>query len=256
MQTLTVDISGSKALFEIETQGRVEQYKIGASDRFNIGSLNTQIAELEQDYDLNGYSLGIAVPGLVQNKQLVACKSLPGLNGLSAEQLVTRAKRIIIANDSDAAMRALLEPKQQCELLVMCDTGIGMSIAINGKPFTGAAGIAGELGHCRVMTESGEFSLERLASGESIVARNLSSSADLYRAGSYLGMGLAWTVNLFNPSRVYLAGSMMNNLDYYKGCVDTLKKMALRAPLASTKINRVDDRETIVCRGLKAMLQG
>ncbi|WP_028765910.1 ROK family protein [Shewanella fidelis] len=254
MQTLTIDISGSKALFEITTQGRVEQYKIAITDAFNINNLNSQIADLEQDYGLEDYGLGIAVPGLVQSQQLVSCQSLPGLKGLSADDLYTGAKQVIIANDSDAGLHALMGSKQECELLVMCDMGIGMSIAINGVPFTGASATAGELGHCRIMTEFGEFSLEQLASGAAIKRRNWTRSDDIARAGSYIGQSLAWVVNLFNPSQIYLAGSLMNNPHYYQACVAAIKEMALPIPVAKVKINRVDAYETVVCRGLKAML--
>ena len=254
MQTLTINISGSKALFEIETQGRVEQYKIAITDGFNINNLNTHIAELEQDYALDSYGLGIAVPGLVQAQQLVSCQSLQGLKGLSADDLFTKAKQVIIANDSDAGLQALMDTKQDCELLVMCDMGIGMSIAVNGIPFTGASGMAGELGHCRMMTESGEFSLEQLASGAAIKRRNWTRNEDIARAGSYIGQSLAWVVNLFNPSHIYLAGSLMDNPHYYQACVAAIKEMALPIPMAKVKVNRVDDRETMVCRGLKVML--
>ncbi|MGS0674321.1 ROK family protein [Shewanella sp. 125m-1] len=254
MQTLTIDISGSKALFEIKIQGRIEQYKIAVADSFNIDSLNTQIIELEQDYGLNDYALGIALPGLVQEQQLVSCQSLPGLKGLNADKLMTKAARILIANDCDAGLQALIDPKQVCELLVMCDMGIGMSIAINGVPFTGASGMAGELGHCRLMTESGEFSLEQLSSGAAIKRRNIVRNEDLTRAGGYIGTSLAWVVNLFNPSRIHLAGNLMSNPHYYQGCLASIKEMALAIPMAQVKVNRVDDRETIVCRGLKVML--
>ena len=104
------------------------------------------------------------------------------------------------------------------------------------------------------MTEAGEFSLEQLASGDSIRSRKIATADDLYLAGTYLGMGLAWAVNLFNPNRIWLAGGMMNSAPYYKGCLDSLRRMALSAPLAEMKINRVDDMETLVCRGLSVIL--
>ncbi|GIU22304.1 ROK family protein [Shewanella schlegeliana] len=254
MQTLTIDISGSKALFEIDIQGRIEQYKIAVAENFTLESLNAQISELEQDYGLNDYALGVAVPGLVRAQELVSCQSLPGLKGLSATKLITKASRILIANDCDAGLQALVDPKQVCELLVMCDMGIGLSIAINGVPFTGASGMAGELGHSRLMTEFGEFSLEQVASGAAIKRRNWTRNDDVARAGSYIGASLAWVVNLFNPSRIYLAGSLMDNPHYYQACLASIKEMALPIPMGQVKINRVDDRETIVCRGLKVML--
>lgn len=254
MQSLTIDIGGSTALFEIEVQGRTEQYKIATGEHFTVKHLNQQIAELESDYGLKGYRLGIAVPGLVKNQTLVSCKVSPKLNGLSIDQLYSKASHLVIHNDIDAGMLAVCDVKNDCELLLMSGMGIGMSIAIKGQPFRGAAGMAGELGHCRVMSESGEYSLEQLASGESIRIRGLKSSQDLYRAGSYLGMGLAWTVNLFNPNRIWLAGQMMNNPDYYRGCLDSLKQLALTAPMSDVNVARVDDMETLVCRGLKVLL--
>ena len=254
MQTLTIDVGGSKALFELQLKGHTEQYKIPTGEGFKIEDLNNQIAALERDYDLQHYHLAIAVPGLVQQNRLVSCKSLPGLNGLSFDTLKTQGQLKFICNDIDAGMQATCDEKYACELLVMCGTGIGMSIAFNGKAYTGATGVAGELGHCRVMTESGEFTLEQLASGDSIRSRKISTADDVYRAGTYLGMGLAWAVNLFNPNRIWLAGGMMNSAPYYKGCLDSLRRMALSAPLAEMKINRVDDMETLVCRGLSVIL--
>ena len=254
MQTITVDIGGTKALFEMHLGDRIEQYKIPTGEGFGIASLNKQLYELESDYGLVDYRLAIAVPGLVKNNQLISSKSLPGLNGLSREDLHTQAKTILLSNDIDAGMQAVLNPKHDCELLIMCGTGIGMAISINGKIFTGASGFAGELGHCRVMTESGEFSLEQLASGNSIRVRGLKKAQELNRAGRYLGMGIAWAINMFNPNRIWLAGGMMNSSDYYLGCVSSLKDMALTAPFSEAKIARVDDMETLVCRGLKVLL--
>ncbi|CAM3222521.1 ROK family protein [Shewanella violacea] len=254
MQTITVDIGGTKALFEMHLGDRVEQYKIPTGDGFGIESLNKHLSELESDYGLVDYGLAIAVPGLVKNGRLVSCKSLPCLNNFTLDNLHSRAKTVLLSNDTDAGMHAILNPKYDCELLIMCGTGIGMAISINGKIFSGASGFAGELGHCRVMTESGEFSLERLASGDSIRVRGIKSQKDLNRAGRYLGMGIAWAINLFNPNRIWLAGGMMNSSDYYMGCISSLNDLALTAPLSEVKIARVDDMETLVCRGLKVLL--
>ncbi|ASJ97712.1 ROK family protein [Shewanella marisflavi] len=254
MQSLTIDIGATTALFEIETQGRTEQYKIATGEHFTWDDLNRHIADIEADYGLTDYALGVAVPGLVKQNTLIACKVAPKLNGLSLQHLHTQARFSLIHNDIDAGMLAVCDPKNACELLLMSGAGIGMAIAIKGEPFLGAGGVAGELGHCRVMSEGGEYSLEQLASGESIRIRGLKSPQELYRAGSYLGMGIAWAINLFNPNRIWLAGPMMNQPDYYKGCVESLKQLALTSPLSDVNIARVDDMETLVCRGLKVLL--
>jgi len=254
MQTITVDIGGTTALFEMHIDGRVEQYKVATGEGFNVAGFNQLLAELESDYGFSEYGLAVALPGLVQNNRLLSSKSLPGLNGFSQVDILSRAKKIVISNDIDAGIQAISEPKHPCELLIMSGSGIGMSIAMNGKLFTGASGVAGELGHCRVMTESGEYSLEQLAGGVCARTRGLKSPKDLFLAGSYLGMGIAWSVNLFNPNRIWLAGALMNNDDYYKGCISALNDMALTAPLSQAKVSRVHGMETIVCRGLKELL--
>ncbi|WP_076407505.1 ROK family protein [Shewanella sp. UCD-KL12] len=254
MHTLTIDIGGTKALFELHLDGRTEQYKVPTGEGFDIADLNRHLIELEADYGLDEYQLAVALPGLVKRNELLSSKSLPCLNGLSQSDLNSKAKRILLSNDLDAGLGAVIDPKQDCELLIMCGTGIGLAISVNGQLFSGASGFAGELGHCRVMTESGEFSLEQLASGDSIRTRELKSSYELNRAGRYLGMGISWAVNLFNPNRIWLAGGMMNSSDYYRGCIDSLNEMALTAPLSETKVARVDDMETLVCRGLKVLL--
>jgi len=255
MYTLTLDVGGTKALFELQGQGHTEQYKIPTGEGFNIRDLNEQIQAFEQDFNLSNYHLAIAVPGLVRDGTLVSCKTLPGLTGLNPADIQCKGQLAFIVNDVEAGIEAVCDARHDCELLLMSGTGIGMAIAFNGKVFRGTSGFAGELGHCRVMTESGEFSLEQLASGESVRARKLSQGEDLYRAGSYLGMGLAWAVNLFNPGRIWLAGGMMNSADYFKGCVNSLRDLALPAPMANCQVNRVDDMETLVCRGLLALMR-
>lgn len=40
MQSLTIDIGATTALFEIETQGRTEQYKIATGEHFTLADLN------------------------------------------------------------------------------------------------------------------------------------------------------------------------------------------------------------------------
>ncbi|MBT1444340.1 ROK family protein [Shewanella sp. JM162201] len=255
MQTLTLDVGGTVGLFELRHNGHTEQYKFPTGDGFALRDLNEQIQAFEQDFGLENYRLALGVPGLVRENRLVTCKSLPGLTGLNPAQLQCSAEVAFIVNDMDAGIQAIADPRHDCEVLVTCGAGVGMAIAMNGKLFSGASGFAGELGHCRIMTEGGEFSLEQLASNEILRGRKQASSDEMHQAGMYLGMGLAWVVNLFNPNRIWLAGSMINGAEFYRGCIGSLKDMALGAPLANCQVQRVDDMETLVCRGLAAMLE-
>ncbi|MBO2661468.1 ROK family protein [Shewanella algae] len=254
MSTLTIEVGTETALFQMRQGETTEQYKIPTGESFTIADLNRQLAELESDYGLANYRLALAFPGMVRDNQLISCRALPALVGLNPEKLSSRGELVAISNDIHAGLHAIASVKHQCELLVMCGTGIGMSLALNGRVFSGANGLAGELGACRVMTESGEFSLEQLASGESVRRRRLRNPVELYRAGAYLGMGIAWAVNLLNPQKLWLAGNMLANADYYKGCVSGVKDLAVPATVSQCQISRVDDMETLVCRGLQVML--
>ncbi|MFQ6372232.1 ROK family protein [Shewanella sp. YIC-542] len=254
MADLTIDVGSESALFLFSHEGNTEQYKIPTGEAFSLEALNQQIAELERDYQLQEYRVALAFPGMVRDHSLVSCKHLPGLAGQNLQKLQCRGKLAVVSNDVQAAMHAVASPKYACELLVNCSEGMGLALAVNGQVFTGANGLAGDLGNCWVMTESGEFTLEQMASGESIRQRRLRNPVELYRSGAYLGMGIAWAINLFNPQHLWLAGTTIANADYYKGCVANIREMVSPAMSGLCQISRVDDSETLVCRGLLAML--
>ncbi|QSX34549.1 ROK family protein [Shewanella avicenniae] len=255
MAELTIEVGADTALLQYTDDGVTEQYKVPTGEGFSLADLNQHIADFESDYQLSDYRLAIAFPGIVRDNTLLSCKHLPSLMGVNPEKIQSGAKKLLLSNDVQAAMYAVASDKYRCEILVGCSAGMGLAVAFDGKVFTGATGIAGELGSCRVMSESGEFSLDQMASGESIRQRRFRNPVELYRSGAYLGMAIAWAANLLNPQRIWLAGSTLNQSDYYKGCVANLKEMAMPAALSHCQISRVDDSETIVCRGLQVMLQ-
>ncbi|WP_417760263.1 ROK family protein [Shewanella sp.] len=254
MAELTIEIGADTALLQFIDNGVTEQYKVPTGEGFSLADLNQFIADCESDYQLSDYQLALAVPGMVRHQSLFSCRHLPALMGLSPDKIHCKASRVLLSNDVQAALHAVASNKYRCEILVGCSAGMGMAVAFDGQVFIGAEGIAGDLGNCRVMTESGEFSLDQMASGESIRQRRFRNPVELYRSGAYLGMGIAWAVNLLNPQRIWLAGSTLNQADYYKGCVASIKEMAMPAALSHCQISRVDDSETIVCRGLHTML--
>jgi predicted NBD/HSP70 family sugar kinase len=132
-------------------------------------------------------------------------------------------------------------------------------VIVDGQPLTGAAGYAGEVGHmpvnpagasCRCgsigcwETEAGERALLRragrsgssdraavdavLAQAEGGVPKAL---AALRETGTWLGIGLAGLVNLFNPSLVVLGGVFGRMAPFVAGEVEAvLDQRALRGP--------------------------
>jgi glucokinase len=127
--------------------------------------------------------------------------------------------------------------------------GIGGAIILDGKLWTGASGLAGEVGHITIDAEGIECvcgntgCLETLASGPNIVRRakerldrdstsslsTLAVNADftaadvareatngddfslmmIERTGKYVGTGVASVINLLNIERIVLGGGVM-----------------------------------------------
>ena len=119
-------------------------------------------------------------------------------------------------------------------LFISGEYGVGGGVIVDGRPLTGAAGYAGEVGHmpinpngtaCRCgsigcwETEVGEAALLRLAGrptgggGAGVDAVLVEAAAGspgalsaLDHVGRWLGIGLAGLVNIFDPELIVLGG--------------------------------------------------
>jgi N-acetylglucosamine repressor len=134
---------------------------------------------------------------------------------------------------------------------VYVGTGIGAALVVDGRALYGKNGFSGELGHCAVHGNSALCGcgrtgcIETVASGTAIEAAArasekgialpgasggrkidaqavaLAASAGneearriLARAGEYLGMGISYLLNLFNPEMVVLGGRVIQAGNY------------------------------------------
>ncbi len=132
---------------------------------------------------------------------------------------------------------------------VYVGTGIGSGLIINGRPYRGAYGGAGEIGHITTMTNGERCScgndgcLETVAAEAAIVRRmqahglqltsargtketvqtlaRLASEGDsqaqsiVIECGEFLGIALATLVDLFNPVRIVLHGAITEAGDIF-----------------------------------------
>ncbi|MGV9969365.1 ROK family protein [Streptomyces olivaceus] len=159
-------------------------------------------------------------------------------------------------------------------LLVKASTGIGLGLISRGRLHRGARGAAGDLGHTIVAAESrlrcrcGKFGcLEALAGGWALArdaraaalagrsaflrdrlddlsvtdvlegcAHDDEASTELVtRAGELVGAQLALLVSVFNPSTVYLAGTLAQAGDVFrKPVIEQVTRGAL--PLATDEL--------------------
>jgi predicted NBD/HSP70 family sugar kinase len=107
--------------------------------------------------------------------------------------------------------------------LMDLSTGVGFTAVINGQPFTGHRGLAGELGHITVNptgrlcgcgnrgcleTEVSDLSLQHAlgaASLDEAVARyNAGETEAIHARLDYLAIGIAAALHLFNPPTLFL----------------------------------------------------
>lgn len=174
-----------------------------------------------------------------------------------------------IANDAD--LGALIELRRGAArgaddlLFIAGEVGVGGGIVVAGRPLTGVAGYAGEIGHfsvnpagrpCRCgstgcwETEIGEEALLRRAGmpadggrqavDQVIAAAAASEGAALAavdEVGRWLGIGIAGLVNVLNP-RVVVLGGLFSKLAPFliPRVEEELDRFALAAPRANVRV--------------------
>jgi predicted NBD/HSP70 family sugar kinase len=187
--------------------------------------------------------IGVAMVGVVRRYDgLVAVAPNLGWRdvplGSLLEQTLERGLPVAVANEAD--LGALAELRRGAArgarnvLFVSGEVGVGGGLIVDGKPLTGQAGYAGEIGHIGVNpqgrrcgcgsvgcweTEVGERALLMLAGrapdgGRQAVddvlreaaAGSETAVAAVEGVAHWVGIGLAGLINVFNPELVVLGG--------------------------------------------------
>jgi glucokinase len=218
-----------------------------------------QVAEVVATFKGHPVStVGVSIPGLVNRltDRVVASTELPAMvrEELHAELMQITGLRFELENDANAA--AYGEYKvgggSGCRdmFYMSIGKGIGGAIILDGKLWTGASGLAGEVGHITIDAEGIECvcgntgCLETIASAPNIVRRaqerldrdstsslsrlalNKEFTADdvaheanqgddfsammIERTGKYIGIGVASVINLLNIECIVLGGGVMD----------------------------------------------
>ena len=187
--------------------------------------------------------LTVTVPGNVDTACGV-CHSAPNLGWTEVDVRAhlegVVAGPVDVLNDAQAALVAEVAEGAakglQDVVLVYAGTGVSAAVLLGGRPYTGASGAVGEIGHCRVdgatrQCDCGRVGcLETVASTSAVLRRYSSATpgraptltdvieaADhgdllareiLAEVGCELGRATALLVNVLNPSAVVLTGSL------------------------------------------------
>lgn len=188
--------------------------------------------------------VGVAVPGVVDPETGTLRMSVR--LGWTGMPLATRLRAavglpVFVDNDISAVTAAerLYGPGADCSdfLLVAIGQGIGLGLVLDGAPYRGAAGAAGELGHVPVLSDGPVCScgnrgcLETQVSTEALLRRarelgvvppegelaDLGAAADrgdgaaltlLGQAGDLLGQVLAGSINVLGPQSLLVIGEI------------------------------------------------
>jgi predicted NBD/HSP70 family sugar kinase len=196
------------------------------------------------DRDLPLLGAGVAVPGVVDPETGTLRMSVRlGWTGMPLAAMLRESLGLPIFVDNDisavTAAERLYGPGADRSdfLLVAIGQGIGLGMVLDGAPYRGAFGAAGEFGHVPVLIDGPVCScgnrgcLETQASTDALVDRarasgvittdgtldDLRAAADhdgqealalLAAAGEVLGRTLAGTVNLLGPQAVVVIGEI------------------------------------------------
>lgn len=208
--------------------------------------------------------VGVGVPGLVRQPDgLVRFAPNLGWVDVPLGDLVADALGlsvpIVIGNDSD--LGAVAERQRGSAvgasnvIYLSGQVGVGGGIVIDGRLLMGAQGYGGEIGHMRVNprgrecrcgavgcweTEIGEPAVA-LSSGspagtsvlriiEAAAGGDKAARKGLRTVGTWLGVGVANLVNIFNPDVIVFGGSLREILPATRDAVDAAVEGALAAP--------------------------
>ena len=245
----------------VRPTGRVEAVRV-----LPIGRVRTparfveQVARAVETFGRRRLAgVGIGAPGPVDTARGVihSMVNVPGWREVPLGPMLARRLRCRCAVDNDANCFALAEWRfgagrgSRHLVGLALGTGVGGGLILNGAPYRGATGAAGELGHMQIDLRGPRCGcgrrgcLEAFVGTAAIVALGreaLRKSADLRRRvrehggrlmprligqagragdsharavwqeiGRRLGLGVANLVNMFNPDRVVIGGGIANN---------------------------------------------
>jgi glucokinase len=220
-------------------------------------------------------AVGLAVAGWLSadREQLIAAANL-GVAGVPLRRDLEERAGLPVTVDNDGNAAALAEARagagQQARMLVMLTlgTGVGGGIVASGSLLTGAAGLAGELGHLPSISNGpacvcgGRGCLEVYASGPAVARRaaraglagpggpdgpaltaedvvaaardgNPAAVGALAAAGEAVGQAVARLVPVLNPDLVLLGGGLAT------GATDLILIPARRALAEATPLSNV-----------------
>lgn len=226
---------------------------------------------LRGELDLKGMAFGSPAPAASGNDGILTkLPNLPSLNGMNLGAALRERFELPVTLENDATAAAIGErwlgasKKAKNSIMITLGTGVGGGLIINGEPYRGIDGTAGEIGHINVEPDGhpcgcGSYGcLEQYASATAIVrlAREsgleFSTARELYEAasagdenarsvfttmGRYLGITLAGLINVLNPEVIVIGGGAAAGWDAFIGAAErAILERAFAAPAHRARV--------------------
>ena len=262
---LGIDIGGTKCAVVLgDKEGNVlQKIKFDTTDFEN--TLNSILLSADKLIIDEVLAIGVSCGGPLSSKRgiIMSPPNLPGWDNVPIVDILTKryGRPSFLKNDADAC--AIAEWKwgsakgYDNAIFLTFGTGMGAGLILNGKPYSGACDMAGEVGHIRLYQDghvgygkAGSF--EGYCSGGGISQYGLGSAKELadaarkgdkvaiytyYEIGKNLGKGIAYLVDILNPEVIVIGSIFTRAQDLlYKGMEETLKEEALSYSVDAVKI--------------------
>lgn len=189
--------------------------------------------------------IGVGVPGAVDdatgevrfapNLGWREVRLLPGLVAALAAEGIADVP-VQLQNDADAAALGEYEfaggEGEDPLVFVSCDVGVGAGVVLNDRLFTGAHGMAGEIGHTILQMDGPLCSCGRRGCAEAFLgSRVLDGSTDAARRGAaFLGVLLQNLWVTFEPRAIVVGGhSCQAHPEFLRGAIEAVQSYARSA---------------------------
>ncbi|WP_447779299.1 ROK family transcriptional regulator [Variovorax boronicumulans] len=190
-------------------------------------------------------SIGVCVPGAVDDCTGVV-RFAPNLGWRNVNLLPALEKALAAAglpgvtvqlqNDADAAALGEYEfaagEGEDPLIFVSSDVGVGAGVVLNDRLFTGAQGMAGEIGHTILQLDGPLCSCGRRGCAEAFFGSRVLAreGADMARAAAFFGVLLQNLWVTFNPRAIVLGGKVCaEHPAFVQTAFDAVKGYAERA---------------------------
>jgi glucokinase len=261
-----VDIGGTKMLMLAENEDQREERLITTGPSFSGERAEAALRVFVSQLPVRPASIGIAVPGLVDDDGTVVSSDVLPLLARWHPDSSSCGAPVVMVNDAEAALwEAAAETESPPNMaVVVVGTAVGAAFRVNGQILRGASGWAGELGSLRLGSRDTTATIDEVAGGAAILRRLDVSIEELVElvgcddrralkaiadAGAALGSALAIVVNLFNPSSIVLGGGTLRWPGYVDAATNAARANTLPALFQSCSISVTSDHTHLVVKG-------